>query len=65
MSACFEQPYDYGKKPTNQQIEDALEVLKCERFARWQSQMTEQEKYEIENAHNLCIFLLKEMLTVT
>lgn len=55
--------YSYGEKPTRHQLENALEVLKCERLARWQSMMTEQEKYEIEQAHNLCIYLLKEALT--
>ena len=64
MDTCFKQPYEIGAKPTKQQIEDALEVLKCERLARWQTQMTEKEKYEIENAHNLCIYLLREKLIV-
>ena len=60
---CFDERYIYGQKPSRKQIEDALEVLKCERYARWQTMMTEQEKYEIEQAHNLCIFMLKEALT--
>ena len=59
---CFKEKYTYGEKPTIQQLEDALEVLKCERFARWQSMMSEQEKYEIDQAHNICIYLLKEAL---
>lgn len=57
---CFEEKYTYGETPTRKQIEDALDVLKAERFARWQTMMTEQEKEEIEQAHNLCIFLLSE-----
>lgn len=44
-------------------MKDALEVLKCERLSRWQSLMTEDEKYEVENAHNLCIYLLRELLS--
>ena len=60
---CFEEKYTYGETPNRKQIEDALDVLKAERFARWQTMMTEQEKAEIEQAHNLCIFLLKEALT--
>lgn len=63
MSECFVEEYSYGEKPTKNQLESALEVLKCERFARWQSMMSEQEKYEIEQAHNICIFLLKKALT--
>ena len=60
---CFDERYTYGQKPSRRQIEDALEVLKCERYARWQTMMTEQEKGEIEQAHNLCIYMLKEALT--
>ena len=60
---CFVDEYVFGEKPTRHQMESALEVLKCERLARWQSMMSEQEKYEIEQAHNLCIYLLKEALT--
>lgn len=60
---CFADKYVFGEKPTRHQLESALEVLKCERLARWQSMMSEQEKYEIEQAHNLCIYLLKETLT--
>ena len=59
---CFEEPYTYGEKPNRKQLEDALEVLHCERFARWQMMMTEQEKYEIKQAHNLCIFMIREAL---
>ncbi len=63
MNQLFVDEYSYGKKPTKDQLENALEVLKCERFARWQSMMSEQEKYEIEQAHNICIFLLRDALT--
>lgn len=59
----FVDEYSYGEKPTRHQLESALEVLKCERLARWQTMMTEQEKYEIEQAHNICIFLLRDALT--
>lgn len=59
----FVEGYSYGEKPTRHQLESALDVLKCERLARWRSMMTEQEKYEIEQAHNLCIYLLREALT--
>ena len=62
MYTCFEEKYTYGEKPNRKQLEDALEVLHCERFARWQTMMTEQEKYEIEQAHNLCIFMIREAL---
>ncbi len=61
---CFDgNPYKFGDKPTESQMKDALEVLKCERLSRWQSLMTEDEKYEVENAHNLCIYLLRELLS--
>ena len=63
INQLFVDDYSYGEKPTKDQLENALEVLKCERLARWQSMMSEQEKYEIEQAHNLCIYLLKEALT--
>lgn len=60
---CFEEKYVYGETPTRQQLEDALQVLKCERYARWQSMMTDQEREEIEQAHYLCMYLLRETLT--
>lgn len=59
----FEEKYVYGETPTRQQLEDALEVLKCERYARWQSMMTDQEREEIEQAHYLCMYLLRKTLT--
>lgn len=39
-----------------------MATLKAERFARWQSEMLPNEKDEIDNAHNLCIFLLREYI---
>ena len=60
---CFEEKYVYGEEPSRKQMEDALDVLKAERLARWKTMMSEQEKYEIEQAHNLCIFMLKKALT--
>ena len=59
---CFEERYTYGNEPSQKQLMDALDVLKAERLARWQTMMTEQEKAEIEQAHNLCIFMLKKAL---
>lgn len=63
LNQVFAEVYSYGEKPNRHQLESALEVLKRERLARWQVMMTEQEKNEIEQAHNLCIYLLKEALT--
>jgi cellobiose-specific phosphotransferase system component IIA len=54
--------YTYGEKPSREQAEEAMKTLKAERFARWQSEMLPNEKDEIDNAHNLCIFLLREYI---
>ena len=59
---CFEEMYTYGNEPSQKQLMDAIDVLKAERLARWQVMMTEQEKTEIEQAHNLCIFMLRKVL---
>ena len=54
--------YTYGKKPSREQAEEAMEILKAERLARWRSKMLPNEKDDIDNAHNLCIFLLREYI---
>ncbi len=54
--------YEYGSIPTKEQISESITILKMERFARWQSMMTEEEKHEIDQAHNVCIFMLREYL---
>ena len=54
--------YTYGEKPSREQAEKAMETLKAERLARWQSEMLPDEKKDINNAHDLCIFLLREYI---
>ena len=54
--------YTYREKPSREQAEEAIATLKAERLARWQSEMLPNEKNEIDNAHNLCIFLLREYI---
>ncbi len=54
--------YTYGEKPSKEQAEEAMGTLKDERLARWRSEMLPNEKDEIDNAHNLCIFLLREYI---
>ena len=54
--------YTYGEKPSREQAEEAMETLKAERLARWRSKMPPNEKDDIDNAHNLCIFLLREYI---
>lgn len=58
----FREKYTYGSKPTVVQLEDTLDVLKAERFARWQSMMSEEEKAEIEQAHTVCICVVRDLL---
>jgi len=55
-------PYKYGLEPSKEQISNALDVLKCERVARWQSMMSDEEKEEIDSAHNVSIYLLRKIL---
>jgi hypothetical protein len=54
--------YKYGEKPSREQAEEAMATLKAERLARWRSEMIPNEKDEIDNAHDLCIFLLREYI---
>lgn len=54
--------YKYGEKPSREQAEEAMETLKAERLARWRSEMLPNEKDDIDNAHDLCIFLLREYI---
>lgn len=54
--------YTYGEKPSREQAEEAMATLKAERLARWRAEMLLDEKDEIDNAHDLCIFLLREYI---
>ena len=42
-------------------LEETIETLKAERFARWQSVMTDDEKRQIFSAHNRAIAVLREV----
>ena len=54
--------YTYGEKPSREQAEEAMATLKAERLARWRSEMLPNEKDDIDNAHDLCIFLLRKYI---
>lgn len=57
----MDEVYRYGAKPTDVQIEKAIDTLKSERFAWWLPQLTNGQREDIEEAHNIAIYILTHM----
>lgn len=56
------QHYIYGNSPTQGQLLEAVEVLKAERLGWWLPKLPGEQQLEIEDAHNVAMWVIKKEL---